>query len=129
MCGMVWSAAAAPTARCSNCRRGSFISIPPSLVCLFDHLVGTGEQSLWNFEVQRPGGLQVDDEFVLGRRLHRQLAGLLALENAVDVAGRTPELVGEIRSIGEQPTADQDITSKVDGGQSVPSRERNDQVA
>src|SRR5262245_51399344 len=36
--------AAAPAARCRNCRRGSFISIPPSLVSLLDHLIGAGEQ-------------------------------------------------------------------------------------
>src|SRR5262245_21225196 len=36
---------AAPAARCRKLRRGSFISIPPSLVCVFDHLVGAAEQA------------------------------------------------------------------------------------
>src|SRR5262249_22078448 len=35
--------AAAPAARCKNLRRGSLISILPSLVSLFDYLVGAGE--------------------------------------------------------------------------------------
>jgi hypothetical protein len=33
---------------------------------------------------------EIDDEFELGRRLNRQVTGLLALEDAVDVAGGTP---------------------------------------
>jgi hypothetical protein len=36
-------------------RKGSFISIPPSLVCLFDHLVGAGEHRRWDCETERLG--------------------------------------------------------------------------
>ena len=39
-------------------------------------------------EAERLGGLEVDHQLVLGRRLHRQVGRLLALEDAVDVAGR-----------------------------------------
>ena len=37
--------------------------------------------------------LRLIDQLVLGRRLHRQVGRLLALEDAVDVAGRAPVLV------------------------------------
>ena len=60
---------------------------------LFDHLVGGREQRLWNFEAQRLGGFEVDHQLVLGRRLHRQVGGLLALEDAINIAGRATELV------------------------------------
>src|SRR5215471_2110031 len=52
----------------------------------FDHLVGAREQRLRHGEAQRLRGLEVDDEFILGRRLHRQVGQLLASENAMDVA-------------------------------------------
>ena len=38
----------------------------------------------------------------LGRRLHRQVGRLLALENAIDIAGRASVLVDRIRPIGDQ---------------------------
>ena len=46
-------------------------------------------------EAERLGGLEVDHQLVFGRRLHRQIGWLLALEDAVDVAGRVPILVDE----------------------------------
>ena len=56
-------------------------------------------------EAERLRGLEIDDQLVLGRRLHRQVGRLLALENAVDVAGRAAVLVEKIRPIGDQPAA------------------------
>ena len=66
-------------------------------VPLFNYLIGDCEHVGWDAEPKRPGGLQVDDDLVPGRRLHRELGRLLALEDAVDVAGCLPELVDVIR--------------------------------
>jgi hypothetical protein len=41
-----------------------------NLTGLFDHLVGAREQCSWQFEAKRLCGLEVDHQFVLGRRLH-----------------------------------------------------------
>src|SRR5262245_65575842 len=64
----------------------------------FDHFVGAGEQRRRHFEAERLRGRQVDHKLVLCRRLHRQVGRLLALEDAVDVRGRLPILIEEMRT-------------------------------
>src|SRR5262249_51905688 len=60
--------AAAPAARCRKFRRGSFISILPSLISLFDHLVSAREQRWRHFEAQRLSGLLLDFGVTFHRR-------------------------------------------------------------
>ena len=68
----------------------------------FDHLVGAGEQRRRHVDAQRLGRLQIDHHLVLGRGLHRQVGRLLALEDAVDIAGCAPVLVDQVRPVGDQ---------------------------
>src|SRR5689334_6346944 len=79
-------------------------------------------------ESERLGGLEVDRELVLGRRLHRQVRRLFAFEDAVNVAGSTPVLVDLTRAIGDQAAGGDEKAFEVDCGQFVTSGQYNDQI-
>jgi len=57
----------------------------------FDHLIGAGEQRGRDRETEGIGRLAIDYKLVLGRRLNRKVGRLLALEDAIDIAGGFPE--------------------------------------
>src|SRR5215467_12529556 len=69
---------------------------------LLNHLVGAGKDSRWNCESQSFRGLKIDDQLILRRHLNWKVARLLTLEDAIHVAGRAPELVDGIGTIGDQ---------------------------
>ena len=46
---------------------------------LFDHFVGPGEQRRRHSEAKRLGSLEINHQFVLGRRLHRHVLGFSPL--------------------------------------------------
>src|SRR5262249_49113229 len=78
------------SARCRNCLRwGSFISIPPPLVSLFDHVVGAGVQGFRHGKAERLRRLEIDHQCELGWHLYRQVSRPLTLEDAIDVASRS----------------------------------------
>ena len=95
----------------------------------FDHLIGDLLEMHRHVEAQRLGGLEIDDKLILRRRLHRHVGWLLALEDAVDVAGRAPVLIDPIRPIGDQAAGGDEVAIEVDRGQLVPRRKRDDQIA
>ena len=57
------------------------LKLPPSI----DYLIGAGEHGGRNVEAERLGGFEINDQFVLGRLLHRQVRGFLSTQNATDV--------------------------------------------
>src|SRR5205085_11285912 len=69
---------------------------------LFDHLVGAAEQCHWHIEAECLRSLEIDEQLILCRRLHRQLAGSSAFEDAVDVVCRRTKLLRVIGAIGDQ---------------------------
>jgi hypothetical protein len=70
-------------------------------------------------ETEHLRSLEVDRQLVLGRRLNRQVGRLVTPENAIDVAGRAPELINDIGPIGNQATTGDERALEVDGRQLV----------
>jgi hypothetical protein len=83
---------------------------------LFDDAVGDLEHAGGNGKVHEPRRPEIDDKLEFARPLHRYGAGLLALEDAINVAGGAPELVGKIRSIGDKAAVGDVDSSVVDRG-------------
>src|SRR5437870_3333660 len=69
------------------------------LAHLLDHLVGARKQRRRNFDANRPRGLEIDHQLILGRRLHRQVGRLLALEDAIDIGSRLAVLVDNVGTV------------------------------
>lgn len=68
----------------------------------FDHLVGRDQQRVRHGEAHRHGGLHVDNQLDLGRRLHRQITRFLSPQNAIDIGPRKSERIVEIRPLGHK---------------------------
>ena len=77
---------------------------------------------------ERLGGLEVDQQFKFVWRLHRQVCRVLALENAINIAGGAPVLVKNVRPVADQASGGDPVSGSVDRRQSVPGGEHDDQI-
>jgi len=71
---------------------------------LFDHLVCQHEEIVRHFNPERFGGLEIDDEFELGRFFDRDIAGLGPMQNLVSSGSSVSRYLGTGQFI-PQPTA------------------------
>src|SRR6516162_387576 len=91
---------------------------------LFDLLVGA-QQDRWGYgKAERLGGLEVDDHLELGRQLHREIARLLAAQDAIDIGGGTTRVVYLVDSVGEQATVSNKVRLRIDRRYVVSGRRR-----
>src|SRR5262245_23131892 len=87
------------------------------------------QERLWDSEAERLGGFEVDDEFEFGRQLNRQLARLGALEDQIDVRGRSAVCVGQINSVRHKAAAAGEEAIRIDRWQAMAGRQGDDEVA
>src|SRR5216684_2341375 len=91
-----------------------------------DHLVGAGEQHVWNGDSQRLRCREVDYQLELGWLLDRDIAGLRPAQNLVDQVGSASEQSREVRSVGHESPSLGKIASSEDRRQPCVQCKRND---
>jgi hypothetical protein len=90
---------------------------------LFDHLVGSDEQLVWNLEAECFGSLEVDGRLEFYRLLDRQVGGLFAFENPPSVAAAEAIGIDNARAVTDQPANVGKLAQKVDCRQRVARRQ------
>src|SRR6516162_4883341 len=104
-----------------SCRRLREVRESPGLPGLqvvliigsLDHLVGEGEQLVWNLEAERLGGLEIDHQLELGWLHHRQVGGFLAFENAPHIDPSLAIAVRVIGSVADEATRGHEFPLKI----------------
>src|SRR6516164_8530736 len=90
-----------PTEFCAP-QRKSLSAINRHNQQLFDDLGGAQHYRRGYGKTERLGGLEVHGHLKLGRELHREIARLLAAQNAIDIGGGSTKDVYLVASVGEQ---------------------------
>jgi hypothetical protein len=90
---------------------------------LFDHLVGALLENPRHVKAKRLGGLEVDRQHILGWCFHWQVDRPLASKDAINIGCRSPKIIGEVNSVGYQPTERSEETVRIDGRNTIASRQ------
>src|SRR6516165_74824 len=93
---------------------------------LFDNFVSAGKERRWHSKAKRLRGLEVDDQFILRRLLIRQIAGLFATKNTVDVGRAATVKVDTIRSVIDQATNFHRRRLRIDRRKAMPGNDSYD---
>ena len=92
---------------------------------LFDDLGGAQQNRRRYRKTERLGGFEVHGHLELGRELHREIARLLAAQNAIHIGGGATNGVSH-GSVGEQTAVSDRVRSVVDRRYVVSGRRRYD---
>jgi hypothetical protein len=99
---------------------------PQQIAASFDHVVGLGKQRGRHGEAERIRGLEIDDEFELGRLLDREVSRLGAPEDLIHKVGRVPEEVDEARAVGHQAPFVREFAKAIHGREAAAGSQGHD---
>ena len=74
------------------------------ILCLLDHAICAYQDGRRDGDTERFGGLQVYGELERRWLLNGKVCRFRTFQNLVDIGRRTPELIGQIRSISNKAT-------------------------
>jgi hypothetical protein len=96
---------------------------------LFDHLVGEQLHLIGDGETECLSGLEVDDQFELHHLLHREIGGLLALEDTAGVDADLAKQLRNIRSVAYQTAGRGELAIRTDRRNGVAKCQRAELLA
>src|ERR1700704_4183778 len=88
--------------------------------------VSSGQDRLRDPQPERLGGFEIDHQLELRGLLDGQIAGLRALEDAIDVARRSPKYGMNVRAVRHEPAHVDELAPTKHRRQALPRGQFND---
>jgi hypothetical protein len=79
-----------------------FPLMPLRCSTLIDHLVGVGDERRRHVEAQRLGGLEVDRQLELGRKLNWKISRFFTSQDAIDIRRGSSIHIDRVNAVGHQ---------------------------
>src|SRR5215813_7809827 len=92
----------------------------------FDHFICPREHVRWNRQGDLLSGFEIDNELELLRLLHREVGGLGALQDLVNIRSRAVVQVAKTHAVAHEPSSFDKFRKRVDYGQPIFDREFDD---
>ena len=93
---------------------------------LLDHLIRRGQQRFRDGEAESFGGLEIDDQFQLGRLLNWQISRFFAFENAPGIDANFVVRIAYAAAIAHQTAGQGVLTVWEDRGQRMAGGQRRE---
>jgi hypothetical protein len=100
-----------------------------SVVALFDHVIGDGQDVRRDSQAECPCTLEVDDELKFAGLFDRNIGGIRAPQNLIDQNGRALKQVVLVHRMGHQAAVESVSFERIDRRQFLPKCEVGDELS